>query len=237
MRNQRNEAQEEARRLSHQNEVLEKELIGFRTKQLKAEGDSHSSSATVQRLQAQLNGKINDCNLLVTAKTEMERLLKESREEVVRLEKSRDEVYKQMVSTKENLDIMIHEQKILSDELTLKQNELLKSEREKLQMERQVLELNHVKCTLKTTTEQQKGVIEESTRSEFERNKLTQKVRELETQLSMARKDTEELGKSYQAMVQEKAKLMEQLALFEKDSFEIQTRVKRGLEAQRDVEV
>jgi len=163
--------------------------------------------------------------------------LKESREEVVRLEKSRDEVYKQLVSTKENLDIMIHEQKILSEELTLKQNELLKSEREKLQMERQVLELNHVKCTLKTTTEQQKGVIEESTRSEFERNKLTQKVRELETQLSMARKDTEELGKSYQAMVQEKAKLIEQLALFEKDSFEIQTRVKRGLEAQRDVEV
>ena len=52
MRQQRNESQEEARRIGHQNEVLEKELIGFRTKQLKAEGDSHSSSATVQRLQA-----------------------------------------------------------------------------------------------------------------------------------------------------------------------------------------
>ena len=37
-----------------------------------------------------------------------------------------------MVSTKENLDIMINEQKILSEELTTKQNELLKSEREKL---------------------------------------------------------------------------------------------------------
>ena len=46
-----------------------------------------------------------------------------------------------MVSTKENLDIMINEQKILSEELTAKQNELLKSEREKLQMERQVMEL------------------------------------------------------------------------------------------------
>ena len=31
---------------------------------------------------------------------------------------------------------MINEQKILSEELTAKQNELLKSEREKLQMER-----------------------------------------------------------------------------------------------------
>ena len=109
MREQRNEAQEEARRIAHSNEILEKELIGFRTKQLKAEGDCHSSSATVQRLQSQLNGKMNDCNLLVTAKTEMERLLKESRSEVIRLEQSRDEVYKQMVSTKENLDIMINE--------------------------------------------------------------------------------------------------------------------------------
>ena len=64
MRHQRNEAQEEARRVAHQNQIVEKELIGFRTKQLKAEGDSHSSSATVQRLQSQLNGKMNDCNLL-----------------------------------------------------------------------------------------------------------------------------------------------------------------------------
>jgi len=52
-----------------------------------------------------------------------------------------------MVSTKENLDIMVSEQSMLSEELTLKQNELLKSEREKLAMERQVMKLNHVKCT------------------------------------------------------------------------------------------
>ena len=72
---------------------------------------------------------------------------------------------------------------MLSEELTLKQNELLKSEREKLSMERQVMELNHVKGTLKATTDNQREVIEDNTRGEFERNKLTQKVRELETQL------------------------------------------------------
>ena len=72
---------------------------------------------------------------------------------------------------------------MLSEELTLKQNELLKSEREKLSMERQVMELNHVKGTLKVTTDNQREVIEDNTRGEFERNKLTQKVRELETQL------------------------------------------------------
>jgi len=56
----------------------------------------------------------------MTAKTEAERLLKDSREEVIRLEKSRDDTYKQLISTKENLDIMINEQKILSEELTTK---------------------------------------------------------------------------------------------------------------------
>lgn len=116
---------------------------------------------------------MNDCNLLSTAKTEMERLFKQSQDEVVRLEQSRDDVYKQLVSTKENLEIMISEQKILSDELTEKQNELLKSEREKLSMERQLMELNHVKCTLKSATESQHQQIESSTRGEFERNKLT----------------------------------------------------------------
>ena len=235
MRQQRNEVQEEARRVSHQAEILEKELIGFRTKQLKAEGDSHSSSATVQRLQSQLNGKMNDCNLLIVAKNEMERLLRESQEEVIKLEKSRDDVYKQLVCTKENLDIMINEQKILSDELTLKQNELMKSEREKLTYERQLMELNHVKSTLKNATEGNIRTIEESTRGEFERNKLVQKVRELETQLQISKKDTEELSASYRSLVQDKNALMEQLTQFEKDSFEIQARVKRGLEAERDV--
>lgn len=125
---------------------------------------------------------------------------------------------------------------MLSEELTMKQNELLKSEREKLAMERQVMELNHVKCTLKNTTENQREMVEDNTRNEFERNKLNQKVRELETQLQMSRKDTEELSTNYQKLVQEKNQLMQQLALFEKDSFEIQARVKRGLEAEKEVQ-
>ena len=98
------------------------------------------------------------------------------------------------------------------------------------------MELNHVKTSLKTTTETQREMVEDNTRGEFERNKLTQKVRELETQLQMSRKDTEELAANYQKLVQEKNALMQQLTLFEKDSFEIQTRVKRGLEAEREVQ-
>ena len=63
------------------------------------------------------------------------------------------------------------------------------------------MELNHVKCSLKTTTETQREMVEDNTRGEFERNKLTQKVRELETQLQMSRKDTEELSVNYQKLV------------------------------------
>ena len=47
-------------------------------------------------------------------------MLKEARDEVIRLEKNREDEYRQLVSTKENLDIMINEQKILSEELTTK---------------------------------------------------------------------------------------------------------------------
>jgi hypothetical protein len=45
----------------------------------------------------------------------------------VEVEKRADDYYRQLVSTKENLDILHNEQKILSEELTHKQNELLKT--------------------------------------------------------------------------------------------------------------
>lgn len=51
----------------------------------------------------------------------------------------------------------------------------------------------------------------------------------------MSRKDTQELSESYQKMVQEKNNLMQQLSLFEKDSYEIQARVRRGIEAENEV--
>ena len=72
---------------------------------------------------------------------------------------------------------MINEQKILSDELTEKQNEVLRSERDKLAYERELLELRPLKGTLKSYSESQQRTIEDATKGEFERNKLTQKVR------------------------------------------------------------
>ena len=40
---------------------------------MKAEGDQHSSSATIGRLQATMHGKDNDIKVLMSAKTEMEK--------------------------------------------------------------------------------------------------------------------------------------------------------------------
>ena len=181
----------------------------FRTKQIKAEGDSHSSNATVTRLQTQLNGKQNDLDLMLQAKLELEKALKAARQETINAEKSRDDIYKQLVSNKENLDIMTNEQMILSEELTSKQNEVFKAEREKIAMEREILELRPLKESLKTYTESQQKNIEDMTRGEFEKNKLNQKVRELETQLQISTKDTQELSENYQKLVKEKNALMQ----------------------------
>lgn len=145
LRESRNEAQQKAREVTQANEILEKELIVYRTKNLKAEGDSHSSSATLIRLQTQLNGKSNDVDLLMHARTELEKALKTAKQKTIDVEKRSDELYRQLISTKENLDILTNEQKILSEELTLKQNELLKSEREKASKERELLELRPLK--------------------------------------------------------------------------------------------
>jgi hypothetical protein len=89
----------------------------------------------------------------------------------------------------------------LSEELTLKQNELLKSERERATKERELLELRPLKTQIKGYSETQKLVIEESTKTDFERTKLSQRVRELETQLSVAKAETKDLSDSFKALV------------------------------------
>jgi chromosome segregation ATPase len=162
-----------------------------------------------------LNGKQNDIDMLMHAKGELEKAVKTAKQETIDVEKRCDEIYRQLVSTKENLDILTNEQKILSEELTVKQNELLKSERERASKERELLELRPLKNQLKGYSETQKQVIEESTKTDFERNKLQQRVRELETQLTVAKAETQDLSDSFRALVQEKNTLMQQLTSFE----------------------
>jgi hypothetical protein len=52
--------------------------------------------------------------------------------EILDVEKKCQDYYNQLLSTKENFQILHNEQKLLSDELTDKQKELQKVERERL---------------------------------------------------------------------------------------------------------
>lgn len=98
---------------------------------------------------------------------------------------------------------------ILSEELTNKQNELLKAQKELTANERELLQLRPLKESLAQFSESQRQTIEEMTKSDFEKNKLRQKVRELESHLDLARADVDELSGKYRELVQEKNALLE----------------------------
>ena len=78
----------------------------MRTKSLKAEGDNVSSSATVNRLNTQLNGKDNDVRLLMSQRVELEKVLQAAKGETMEAERRADDYRRQLISTKENLDIL-----------------------------------------------------------------------------------------------------------------------------------
>ena len=145
MRQQRNEAQSQATRLTQQVEILEKELIQLKTFQMKAQGDSSSQNATTQRLAAQLNGKQNDIDLLTQQRSKLQEDVNQQRQLVTESEKRYQDLYHQLVQTKQNLDILTNEQQILSQELTLKQNELLKAQRDLTNNERELIALKPLK--------------------------------------------------------------------------------------------
>jgi hypothetical protein len=53
-------------------------------------------------------------------RTELEKLIQSAKSETLEVEKRADDYYRQLLGSKENLDILTNEQKILSEELTLK---------------------------------------------------------------------------------------------------------------------
>jgi len=59
-------------------------------------------------------------------------VIKAQKNEIFEAEKKSQDYYAQLLSTKENFQILHNEQKLLSDEITQKQTELQKAEREKL---------------------------------------------------------------------------------------------------------
>lgn len=60
---------------------------------MRVQGDQQSTNATAQRLQAQLNGKQNDIELLLRSKEELEKLVKEAKNETIEAEKKSADYY------------------------------------------------------------------------------------------------------------------------------------------------
>ena len=109
---------------------------------------------------------------MVIQKTEFEKVIKAQKTEILDVEKKSQDFYNQLLSTKENFQILHNEQKLLSDELTDKQKELQKVERERLAQERELLLLRPLKTQLENFSDSNKNQIETNARIEFERNKL-----------------------------------------------------------------
>lgn len=79
-----------------------------------------------------MNGAKSDLELMMIQKGELEKVIKSQKNEILEAEKKAQDYYNQLLSTKENFQILHNEQKLLSDELTEKQKEMQKIEREKL---------------------------------------------------------------------------------------------------------
>lgn len=86
----------------------------------------------MNRLNVQLQSQKNDYELMFKQKLELEKIIKELKQELLDSEKSVQDHYNQLISTKENFQILHNEQKLLSEELTQKQQELTNLERDKL---------------------------------------------------------------------------------------------------------
>ena len=73
-------------------------------------------------------------------------------------------------------------------------------------------------------------------RSEYEKSKLQGRCVELQNDLDVARNDLNDLNAKHTHLIAQNSKLIEQLKLFEKESFEIQSKIRRGFEVERENE-
>ena len=108
----------------------------------------------------------------MTQKSELEKIINVQKNEILDAERKSQDYYNQLLSTKENFQVLHNEQRLLSDDLTEKQKELQKAEREKLNQERELLQLRPLSNQLQSFSAQNRTQIEANVRTEFERDKL-----------------------------------------------------------------
>lgn len=122
----------------------------------------------------------------------------------------------------------------MSDELTEKHRDLTKCEREKLDAERELLQLRPLKAQLDNFSENNRSQIEMNCKVEFERNKLEKQNMELLNDVERMKSELEQINDKNLTLNQQNAMLVTQIRNFEKDSFEIQTKIKRGMETEQE---
>lgn len=110
---------------------------------------------------------------------------------------------------------------MLSDELTQKHKELQACERAKLDQERELLSLRPLKAHLENFDSSQKSQIENNVRTEYEKQKLSKQVLELQNEIERIKSDNQELTTQNFTLTEQNTILIEQIKHFEKQSFEI----------------
>lgn len=99
-------------------------------------------------------------------------MVRQLKEEHVESDKKAADYYQQLLRVNENFQILQNEQKLLSQDLTAKQQDFSKCEREKMNMERELLQLRPLKAQLENYSSSAQRTIEEQTRVEYERGRL-----------------------------------------------------------------
>ena len=81
---------------------------------MRDQGDKQTVNVTAQRLQAQVQGKDQDIQVLMRGKEELERMVRESKRETVEAEKKAAEYYQQLLKAQENFQVLQSETRLLS---------------------------------------------------------------------------------------------------------------------------
>lgn len=199
----------EVRRLTNELEKAQKNYEQLQKESLKSQGDQYVSNATVTRLQTQANQAQKDLELLSNQKVELEKIIRKQKEDLVEEQNKATEYYNQLLSTKENFQMLHNEQKMLSDELTEKHKEIQQIEKIKLQQERELLQLRPLKAQLEQVDETNRSKIQENVQTQYERQRLSKQVVELQNEVDRLKSNNEELTTENFTLTEQNALLVE----------------------------
>jgi len=93
-----------------------------------------------------------------------------------------------------------------------------------------------LKTQLENFSQATQKQIEEAVRSDFDRQKLNSRVTELQSERDLLKDELSTLNSKHSALLATNSRLVEQLKSLEQESFEIQARIRRGIEVERENE-